>query len=231
MLFIRTGFMMIFGVVLMAMGGVFGLFIPGMITLMFVMMGALLVVMSYLMIFFRAYNSTLYHLMEDPKASEVKWLYVYGDTEIIVAPAEREMEYQSYSKKLDAQIKEVKMYDFAGHKVRIVPEGIGHSVDLIKCLYAEVAKTKFKAKTLGKLREVLMSQEGVAPEVKEEKLTKDGLLALERLNTIKEVYKPPKEELLKTVKVDNTESKTEKTKEEKYNELTSEVDSLTSKEK
>ena len=221
MLFLRTFFMMLFGVIMMMIGALFGLFIPGMITMMFMIMGAVLVVMSYLMIFLRAYNSTLYHLMEDPRASEVKWLYVYGDTEIIVAPAEREMEYQSYSKKLDAQIKEVKMYDFAGHKVRIVPEGIGHSVDLIKCLYAEVAKTKFKAKTLGKLREVLLPQVEETPEVKEDN---------------KEFYKAPKQVFTETLKLDEKvtqdfvkpiESVVKEIKENKHEEVASKVDELT----
>ena len=72
---------------------------------------------------------------------------------MVITPSMREVEGQLYSPELDAQIQDIKSYRLFDHSVRIVPEGIGHSVDLGKCLYAQFLKTKYGFENLREARE------------------------------------------------------------------------------
>jgi len=122
-----------------------------------------MVVMALVFIHMRAVESTLSYLLEDPKRGQVHWLYVYGDRDIRVTPAMRQLEKHSYSKQLDQQIHDFQTYNFAGHKIRIVPEGVGHSVSLGKCLYATHAKRVWGVKSLRELREFITKNKTKPP--------------------------------------------------------------------
>ena len=152
MLFARSWMLLLIGLVLMVFSTIFAIAIPFMIVLFFTLIGAILIIVSLLFIQIRSYDGGIIHLLEDRKPKHINWLYVYGDYDIFVTPSIRQLEKHSYSKKLDQQIVDFKTYNFAGHKVRIVPEGVGHSVDLGKCLYATHAKQKWNIKTLNELR-------------------------------------------------------------------------------
>lgn len=146
-------------------------FIDFFIILMFMITGIILILMSPMFIHFRAIDSTLIHLLEDPKRSKIHWLYVYGDREIIVTPALRKLERHSYAKRLDQQIQDFQTYRMAGHTVRIVPEGIGHSVDLGLCLYASFAKRVWNVKSLHELRKYITRKKDDVPEEKEAEIS------------------------------------------------------------
>jgi len=153
MLFARSWMLMLFGIFMFTLSLIVGMFIPFMITIIFFLLGAILTVVSLLLIQLRSYDGGLNNLLEDRKKGHVNWLYVYGDYDIHVTPAVRQLEKHTYSKKLDQQIVDFKTYNFAGHKIRIVPEGVGHSTDLGKCIYATHAKRVWNMKSIDELRD------------------------------------------------------------------------------
>lgn len=155
MLFARSWMLMLFGILMLTLSLIVGMFIPFLITLIFFLLGVILCVVSLLLIQLRSYDGGLNYLLEDRKKGHVNWLYVYGDYDIHVTPAVRQLEKHTYSKKLDQQIVDFKTYNFAGHKVRIVPEGIGHSVELGKCIYATHAKRVWNIKSIDELRDAV----------------------------------------------------------------------------
>jgi len=183
MLFARSWMLMFIGIVLTIVSVFLSMFIPFMITLIFLILALLLNIVSLLLVQIRSYDGGINHLLDDRKRNQINWLYIYGDYDIMVTPGMRQLEKHSYSKKLDQQIVDFKTYNFAGHKIRIVPEGVGHSVDLGKCLYATHAKQKWNIKTLNELRESVSrfigKQESTLPKEEVEtidnyKVIKDG---------------------------------------------------------
>jgi len=152
MLFARSYLFTIIGLLILVLAVFLTYFIPFIIILIFLMLGIMLIITSIVLLHLRAVNSTLIYLLEDPKRGFINWLYAYGDYDMRVTPARRKLEKHSYSKKLDQQIRDFRTYRLAGHSVRIVPEGVGHSVDLGKCLYATYAKREWNIKSLGELR-------------------------------------------------------------------------------
>ncbi len=171
MIFARSYMLMLIGLMLMVLCILFSFFIPFIIVLMFMIIGVILILMSLLLIHFRAMDSTLIHLLDDPKRSKIHWLYVYGDRDIIVTPAMRKLERHSFSKKLDQQIQDFQTYRFAGHAIRIVPEGVGHSVDLGLCLYASFAKRVWNVKSLHELRKFITRKKEKLPQEKETEIS------------------------------------------------------------
>lgn len=162
---------MIIGIALLVICILLGwVLIPFIVVLLFMIMGVILILFSLLLIHMRATQSTLGYLLEDPVRGTVHWAYVYGDYDIRITPALRQLEKHSYSKKLDQQIQEFKTYNLAGHKIRIVPEGIGHSIDLGNCLYANFAKRAWNTKTLIELRNFVKLSKPKAQEEKPETL-------------------------------------------------------------
>jgi len=179
MLFARSYMLMLIGVILLAFSAFLGMIMPFFIIMMFSIIGIIMVILSLVFVHMRAVESTLVYLLEDPKKGQVHWAYVYGDRDIRITPAMRQLEKHSYSKQLDQQIHDFQTYNLAGHKLRIVPEGVGHSVSLGKCLYATHAKRVWNVKSLRELRNYISKNKEEPP--------------VEKIETI-ENYKKLKEE-------------------------------------
>jgi len=131
------------------MAGIMGLMptgfqsvIPDIFRFVFFMFGCVLCFIALFLIQGRALKTGTIHLLDYGKPGTINWLYVHTDGTIEITPSLREVEGQLYSPKLDAQIKELKSYRIFDHSIRIVPEGVGHAVDLDMVLYANLLRSK-----------------------------------------------------------------------------------------
>ncbi len=133
-------------IVMGSMISLLGLFMPAgyeMLSIFFWMGGLMMSIMGGFMVWSRAHKTGVFHFLDSARPGDIKWLYAEPDGTIKITAAMREVESSLYSKELDALIKDLKSYKLFDHSVRIVPAGIGHSVDLDICLYAHMLKTKW----------------------------------------------------------------------------------------
>ena len=124
--------------------------------------GFVLIVYALLAIYIRAKDTTLYYPLEDHQPGKLLWAYCYKDYEIIFTPAVRELEYYSYSEKLNQQIKDFKSYRLGNWPVRIVPEGAGTSADLKICLYLTHAKKEWGVRNIKGLRAIFKKEHPIS---------------------------------------------------------------------
>jgi len=167
MLFGKSYLLLVAGLGSIFFGVAMTYFIPFLWTIPIFIIGVILSFISLGLIQWRANETTLNYLLDpDEKPNEKLWLYIWGDREIEVIPSIRIAEKQTYSKKLDQQAKSFVSYRFAGHSVFLIPSGIGHSVDAGAGLYCQIAKNKWRADTLTKLRNLFRDKKGEYNEAK-----------------------------------------------------------------
>jgi len=117
--------------------------IPDIFRIIMFLFGIVVTLIGLIIIHSRAQKTGAIHLLEFGKPGTINWFYVHKDGTIKITPGMREVEGQLYSPGLDAQIRELKSYRIFDHSIRIVPEGIGHAVDLDMVLYANLLKTRY----------------------------------------------------------------------------------------
>ena len=117
--------------------------IPDVFRVMMFMFGIMVSFIGLIIMHSRAQKTGAIHLLEFGKPGIINWFYIHKDGTIKITPGIREVEGQLYSPSLDAQIRELKSYRIFDHSIRIVPEGIGHAVDLDMVLYANLLRTKY----------------------------------------------------------------------------------------
>ena len=100
----------------------------------------------------RARSTGANQLIAPARPGTVKWFYFYRDGEMRILPSKRAGEGQLYCDELDAQVPDVKTYSLCDHKIRIVPELVGHAVDLDYVMYADLLKTKWGFENLRQAR-------------------------------------------------------------------------------
>lgn len=117
--------------------------IPMMLKYLLFMMGFIISLLGIIILQGRAVKTGADHLLEFGRPDKIIWIYAYRDGTLKITPAMREIGGQLYSPELDAQIQDFKSYRIFDHSIRIVPEGIGHAVNLDYVLYATLLKTKY----------------------------------------------------------------------------------------
>ena len=115
------------------------------------------------MLYGRAKKTSVIHILNPAKQGESLWLYAFRDSHLMFTPGIRQVESQLYSNELDAQIQEFKSYHLADHTIKIVPEGIGHAVDLGMCLFARLMKNKWGFEKIQEAREAASRFEKMNP--------------------------------------------------------------------
>jgi len=120
---------------------------------MLMMFGFMLPFVGTVILYGRAKKTTAIHLINPSKKGECLWLYAYRDDYMMFTPGIREVESQLYSPELDAQIQEYKSYHMADHTIKVVPEGIGHAIDIGMCLYTQLMKNKWGFEKIQEARE------------------------------------------------------------------------------
>ena len=146
--------------------------VPDVFRFIMFMFGILVTFIGLMILYSRAQKTGTNHLLEFGKPNTLNWFYIHKDGTIKITPAMREVEGQLYSPGLDAQIRELKSYRLFDHSIRIVPEGIGHAVDLDMVLYANLLKTKYGFASLRDARQTIFDfLKNPEPTVKEEIFT------------------------------------------------------------
>ena len=131
--------------------------IPDMFRFLFFFIGGLISAIGLVILRGRAEKTDAIHILEYGRPGTVNWFYFYKDGTMKITPAIRDVEGQLYSKELDAQISELKSYRLFDHSIRIVPEGVGHAVDLDMVLYANLFKTKWGFRSISAARKNIFS--------------------------------------------------------------------------
>jgi len=120
--------------------------------LMFIV-GGMLGLMGIMMLIIRAKKTGAEHLIRPGRPGLINWLYVYGDGEMRITPAMRAGEGQLYNPELDSQIIDAKTYTMGDHRFRIVPEVVGHAVDLDYVYYTNLLKTRYGFENMREARQ------------------------------------------------------------------------------
>lgn len=115
--------------------------------------GSMLAFIGIVMLWIRAKKTGADELIAPAHPGTVKWFYFYRDGEMRILPSKRAGEGQLYNAELDSQVMDVKTYSLCDHKIRIVPEVVGHAVDLDFVVYANLLKTQYGYENLREARE------------------------------------------------------------------------------
>ena len=120
--------------------------------MIFFMFGAIVSFLGLFMLYIRAKKVGADHLIAPGRPDKLLWFYVTNDDVVKIVPSIRDVEGYLYSKKLDAEVQQLKSYRLFDHAVVFVPEGVGHCADLKACLYAYFLKTKYGFKSIKEAR-------------------------------------------------------------------------------
>ena len=82
------------------------------------------------------------YLVNPGRPGQPLWFYIYRDGEVKIVSSIRKGEGYLFSEELDSLIPDLKSYSLADHKVRFVPEGAAHAVDLDMIEYAQLMDRK-----------------------------------------------------------------------------------------
>jgi len=145
MIFFLAYFLMLVGLLMAGMMGFVpaSMNVPPMLKILLFLVGIIISSVGYIILYGRANKTGAKHLIEPARKGYSLWFYVYRDGSILITPSIRRVEGQLYAPELDAQIQDFKSYKIFDHTIRIIPEGIGHAVDLSMVLYTKLLKTKF----------------------------------------------------------------------------------------
>jgi len=132
--------------------------IPDYFRFIMFIVGIVIALAGFMMLAIRARKTGADNIINPSRPGTVLWLFVYRDGDIRITPSFRTGEGQLYNPALDSQIFDVKTYNIADHKVRIVPEIVGHAVDLDYVLYVDLLKSKYGFENIREIRRDILSQ-------------------------------------------------------------------------
>jgi len=122
------------------------------------MIGSMLGFIGIVMLWIRARRTGAAHLITPGRPGLINWFYIYKDNEVRITPGMRAGEGQLYNPDLDAQIPDVKTYSLCDHKIRFVPEVVGHAVDLDYVMYVNLLDSMFGFENLREARKGPINQ-------------------------------------------------------------------------
>ena len=140
------------------MPGSIQLMIPYYFRFLAFMVGAMLGFIGIVMLWIRARKTGAAHLIAPGRPGVINWFYIYKDGEVRLTPGMRAGEGQLYNDDLDAQIPDVKTYSMCDHKVRFVPEVVGHAVDLDYVMYVNLLDSMLGFENLREARKGPINQ-------------------------------------------------------------------------
>jgi len=146
------------------------------------MVGAMLGFIGIVMLWIRARKTGAAHLIAPGRPGVINWFYIYKDGEVRLTPGMRAGEGQLYNDDLDAQIPDVKTYSMCDHKVRFVPEVVGHAVDLDYVMYVNLLDSMLGFENLrearkGPINQLLKRSKEIYPQ--EEMIINDDFIVKE----------------------------------------------------
>lgn len=153
MIFFLVYLFMFAGVAIMGMGMMMPAGLPESLNFMLFTVGVMVLATGIIILHSRALKTGVVHFLDFPRPERVIWLYAHRDGTIKIVPSQRTVEGQLYSPELDARIQDLKSYKIFDHQIRIVPEGIGHAVDLDFILYTTMLESKWGFENLKEARQ------------------------------------------------------------------------------
>lgn len=116
------------------------------------MIGSMLGFIGIVILWIRTKKTGACHLITPGRPGLINWIYIYKDDEVRITPGMRAGEGQLYNPELDAQIPDIKTYSLCDHRIRFVPEVVGHAVDLDYVLYANILDSVYGFENLREAR-------------------------------------------------------------------------------
>ena len=154
LLFIIAGFLLSASGYLLPIDVYFS--IPDMFKLIMVFLGGILTIAGWLLLILRAQKTGAIHLLKPGKPGHHIWFYIHRDSTMQITPSIRVAEGQLYNSDLDSQIISARSYRLADHNICIVPEVVGHGVDVDYVLYVNLLESIYGLENLKDVRRETM---------------------------------------------------------------------------
>jgi len=160
------------GMFFLSLCGILGGYIPASFKIICLFMGVILPFMGMMVLYSRCLKTGVMNLINPGGSGKITWFYIYGDGELRILPAIRKGEGFLQSADLDVIVPDMRTYSLCEHKIRLVPEELGHAIDSDYVLYTQFLKTKYgftnlreaRAGVFGKLLDLVKPKETPAEE-------------------------------------------------------------------
>lgn len=150
LLFIIAGFLLAASGYLIPMDVYFS--IPDMFKLVLVFVGGIFTIAGWMILILRAQKTGAIHLLKPGKPDQHIWFYIHRDSTMQITPSIRVAEGQLYNSDLDSQIISARSYRLADHNICIVPEVVGHGIDIDYVLYVNLLESIYGLENLKDVR-------------------------------------------------------------------------------
>ena len=130
------------GLILAGIPGLCPIKLPTELSFLFFLFGVVLSMAGLSILWTRAHKIGADKLIAPARPGCPLWVYIYDDGEVRLFDSVRKGEGYLFSSDLDALIPDVKTYSWADHKIRFVPEGAAHAVDLAVVEYTQIMDSK-----------------------------------------------------------------------------------------
>jgi len=122
--------------------------VPDIFKLILVFVGGIFVFAGWSLLILRAYKTGAIHLLKPGKPDRHIWFYIHRDSTVQITPSVRVAEGQLYNSDLDSQIISARSYRLADHNICIVPEVVGHGIDVDYVLYVNLLESVYGLENL-----------------------------------------------------------------------------------
>jgi len=122
--------------------------VPDMFKLILVFVGGIFVFAGWSLLILRAYKTGAIYLLKPGRPNHHIWFYIHRDSTMQITPSVRVAEGQLYNSDLDSQIISARSYRLADHNICIVPEVVGHGIDVDYVLYVNLLESVYGLENL-----------------------------------------------------------------------------------
>ena len=130
--------LMYVGLLFMAIPSLIPIPVPMEFRIITYFMGIVLPTAGMLILMARADKTMASKLIAPGHPQRPLWFYIYKAGDVRIVNSVRQGDNYLFSDELDSLIPDVKSYSLADHKVRFVPEGAAHAVDLEMAEYMQL---------------------------------------------------------------------------------------------
>ena len=146
LIFILAGFLLAASGYLLPIDVYFS--VPDIFKLVLVFVGGIFTFAGWFILILRAQKTGAIHLLKAGKPGHHIWFYIHRDSTVQITPSIRVAEGQLYNSDLDSQIISARSYRLADHNICIVPEVVGHGIDVDYVLYVNLLESVYGLENL-----------------------------------------------------------------------------------
>lgn len=126
--------------------------LPDIFKMILFFVGMIISIAGYMILLIRAQKTGAIHILRPGKPGHHIWFYVHRDSTMQITPSIRVAEGQLYNTELDSQVISSRSYRLADHNICIVPEVVGHGVDIDYVLYVNLLESIWGLENLKEAR-------------------------------------------------------------------------------